>query len=102
MALNLGQIGTKYQTADGEILSGGERIRLYSAHIISGAGGGAVVSFKNGGAAGTTYIQVTCANASTGETFDFGHNGYTFPNGCYIDVDANTTSVLVSFYKEIK
>lgn len=88
------------RTSDGELAGAGKRVRIFNMHIISGAGGGAVVSLINNGASGTTYIKET-ATASTGKTFDYGANGHLFPNGCYVDVDANTTSVLISCEVEI-
>jgi hypothetical protein len=101
MGTELGLVGTVRKTADGELLSGGERIRVYAMHLVSGAGGNSVVSLKNGGAAGDIWITCT-GTASTGITFDFGHKGFVFTNGCYVDVDANTNSVLVSCWKEPK
>lgn len=101
MGTGLGLVGSKRVTADGELNSAGDRLRVYMVHVISGAGGGAVVSLRNGGAAGDIWVTVT-GTASTGITFDFGHNGIVFSNGCYVDVDANTTSVVASYEKEIK
>jgi hypothetical protein len=68
-------------------------------HIISGGGGAAIVSLINNGASGTTYIKET-GTVSTGKTFDYGVHGLLFPLGCYIDLDTNTTSVLLSCRKE--
>lgn len=93
-------VGSILVTADGELIAAGNTIRVFNIHILSGGGGGAVVSLKNGGASGTVWITET-GTTSTGKTFDYGINGLLFTNGCFVDVDANTTSVLLSCRKEI-
>lgn len=97
-------VGSVLVTADGASITvdkqKGEGVRVFNVHIISGAGGGAVVSFKNGGASDTIWLKET-GTASTGKTFDYGVNGVFFTNGCYVDVDTNTTSVLVNCRKEL-
>lgn len=94
------EYGTKLITADGESLSAGDRTRVKAMHILSGGGGAAVVSLKNNGASGTIYITET-GTVSTGKTFYYGEDGFIFPNGCYVDVDTNTTSVLLSLKKDV-
>ena len=91
--------GSVLVTADGETISAGKPVRIFNIHIISSGGGAAVVSLKNSGAAGTIYIKET-GTVSTGKTFDYGLQGQLFPLGCYVDIDANTTSVLLSARKE--
>jgi hypothetical protein len=89
--------GDQLITADGVIGVSGKPIRLFNMHIISGAGGGAIVSVRAGTVVGGT-IQITeTATASTGKTFDYGMHGHYFPTGAFVDVDTNTTSVLVSY-----
>jgi hypothetical protein len=84
--------GTKLITADGEATSAAVPTRVQSVHILSGGGGAAVVSFKNNGSGGTTFLTETGV-VSTGKTIYYGMDGVLFPSGCYVDVDANTTSV---------
>lgn len=98
--MNFGIGSTKLITADGEVSAAGVRTRIYMVHIISSGGGAAVVSFKNNGASGTTYLTET-GTVSTGKTFIYGEEGVFFPNGCYVDVDANTTSVAVTYHTEV-
>lgn len=88
------EFGTKLITADGEATTANIPTRVQSIHILSGGGGAAVVSFKNNGSSGTTYLTETGV-VSTGKTVYYGQDGVLFPNGCYVDVDANTTSVAV-------
>jgi hypothetical protein len=94
-------VGTIFMTASGYVIStlntttgqtNSAPTRVLNVHIISG-GTAAVVTFKNG-SGGNTYLSLT-GTASTGATFDFGHHGHTFPSGCYVTFDANTTSVAV-------
>ncbi len=93
-------VGSKLVTQDGELFSAGDSVRIFNVHILSSGGGAAVVSFKNGGAGGVTWITET-GTTSMGKTFDYGVNGHLFTNGCYVDVDTNTTSVLIACRKEL-
>jgi hypothetical protein len=94
--LNYGNGTTALVTADAQTVATGYIVRVYAIHIISGGGGAAVVSFKSGGSGGTTYLTET-GTASTGKTITYGEGGIVFPAGLYVDVDANTTSVAVTY-----
>ena len=91
--------GSKLITGDAELFSAGDQVRVFNIHILSSGGGAAVVSLKNGGAGGVVWITET-GTTSTGKTFEYGPQGHLFTNGCYVDVDTNTTSVLISCRKE--
>lgn len=93
--------GSQLITADGVVGTSGKPIRVYSIHVISGAGGGAVVNLRSGTTVSSTIRIVATGTASQGVTFNYGNEGQLFEAGCYCDVDANTTSVLVSFTKEL-
>lgn len=95
----IGSYGSKLVTADGELFTAGKPVRIFNMHILSG-GTGAIVALINNGASGTIYIKET-GTASTGKTFDYGINGHLFPLGCYVDVDNNTTSVLINCSLEL-
>lgn len=96
----LGHPGTQLVTADGIVGRSGLPVRVYSLHIISGAGGGGIVILRNGAVVGATaWVQCT-GTASDGETFGFGETGILLPAGCYVDIDANVTSVAVTFSTE--
>lgn len=87
--------GTQLVTASGLVLKSGTPITVYGIDIISGAGGGSVVTLRNGTtAAATIYIQET-GTTSTGVHFNYGE-GFYFPNGLYVSVDANIVSALIS------
>lgn len=88
--------GSQLVTADAAVGASGQAVRVFMIHIIS-AGTGAVVSLKSGtSTAGTARVTET-GTASTGVTFVYGTQGLLFPSGCFVDVDANTTSVLVTY-----
>jgi hypothetical protein len=93
--------GSQLITADGVVGTSGKPIRVYGIHVISGAGGGAVVNLRSGTAVGGTIRLKATGTASQGVTFPYGNEGHLFEEGCYCDVDTNTTSVLVSFQKEL-
>lgn len=83
--------GTYYITSDGVLGPSGKAVRVYSLVVLSGAGGGAVVSVCNGTASTTEYDQI---NGTASKAIVRGYEGgMVFKDGCYIDLDANTTSV---------
>lgn len=93
-------VGTVYTTADVECSTAGKPFRVFHMSVLSG-GTAAVVSLKNNGASGTVYATCKASVVSVSNEFDFGTNGILFPQGCYIDVDGNTTSVTLSGRKEL-
>jgi hypothetical protein len=89
--------GTQVITADGVVGASGVAVRIFAIHVLSGGGGAAVPALRSGTAVGgTIWIQET-GTVSTGKTFSYGTQGVWFPNGCFCDVDANTTSVTVTY-----
>lgn len=89
--------GVQLVTADAAVGSAGKPVRVFSINIISGGGGAAVVSLRNGSSASDTIYVTETGTVSTGKTINFGTQGFAFPSGCFVDVDTNTTSVLVSY-----
>lgn len=83
-------------TTDAAVQASGTAVRVFMIHIISG-GTAAVVSLRNGTAAGSTAYVTETGTISTGKTILFGTQGMMFPAGCFVDVDGNTTSVLVTY-----
>ena len=95
-----GNSGSQLVTADLAVGVSGKPCRVFGMHAISGAGGGTVVSLRNGTTtSGTIYLTET-GTASTGATFNYGPYGVLFPAGCFCDVGANITSALISFKME--
>lgn len=91
-------VGSQLITEDGVLGISGQAKTVYAMHLLSGATAG-IVKLRNGTAVTSTiYVQQTAPTVSTGNTFVY-EDGFFFPAGCYVDVDANVTSVLLS-YKE--
>lgn len=89
--------GSVQLTADGVVGTSGSPVRVFNMHIVSGGGGAAIVSlYNNTAATGTAYMKET-GTVSTGKTFDYGNGGQLFASGCFVDVDTNTASVLISY-----
>lgn len=88
--------GSQLLTADGAVGSSGKAVRVFAVHIISG-GVASVVSLRNGTSASDTAYVTETGTVGTGATFNYGTQGILFPNGCFVDVDGNTTSALVVF-----
>jgi hypothetical protein len=85
-----------FTTSDGPVGTSGIAVRIFTLHIISG-GTASVVSLRNGtSTAGVAFITET-GSISTGKTINFGTQGLLFPAGCFVDVDANTTNVTVTW-----
>ena len=87
--------GQQRFTADGELGKTGESKMVLAIHIDSGATAG-VVTLRNGTAVTDTIHVRESGNANSGRTISFAP-GFHFPAGCYVDVDANVTSVIVCY-----
>lgn len=89
--------GTQVITVDAVVASASQAVRIFTIHIISTGGGAAQVNLRTGPVVGgAIWIQET-GTTSTGKTFNYGAQGVLFPSGCFCDVDANTTSVTVTY-----
>ena len=89
--------GTQLITADGVVGAAGVAVRIFAIHVISGGGGAAVPALRSGSVIGGTIWIKETGTTGTGKTFSYGLQGVHFPNGCFVDVDANTTSVAVTY-----
>lgn len=88
---------TQLISADGVLGVSGRPTRVFSMHIISSGGGAAAVSLRAGTAVSGTIDITETGTTSKGVTFMYGTQGFFFPTGCFVDVDANTTSVFISY-----
>ncbi len=89
--------GTQVITADGVVSASSQAVRIFTMHVISTGGGAAQINLRTGNAVGgAIWVQET-GTVSTGKTFNYGAQGVLFPSGCFCDVDANTTSVTLTF-----
>lgn len=91
--------GTELVTADGIVGVSGKPVRVYQIHIISGGGGAGVVNLRNGTLVTDTIWVSETGTASQGESFHYSE-GTLFPLGLFVDIDANVTSVAVTFHTE--
>lgn len=97
----LGQPGTKRFTADGQAGTGTRPCRVYGVYGISGSGGAGIIVLRNGNSpASSAYIQMDASAASKGFSLS-DSQGVLFPSGCYVDIDTNVDSVVVSFAEEL-
>lgn len=91
-------IGSQRVTADSAIGTSGKKIRLYAAIVHSAASGG-VVQLRNGtSTSGTEYDEV---NGTAGVSVQVSYpGGLYFPDGLYVDLDANTVYVTCIYEQE--
>lgn len=88
--------GTQLVTADIALGVSGTPVRVKMIHVVSGGTAGVVILRNGTSASGTAYAQET-GTINTGKTVYFGDSGIVFPAGCFVDVDANVTSVAVTY-----
>lgn len=89
--------GSQLITADGVLGTSGKAVRVFNMHVLSGGGGAAIPALRAGTAVGGAIQIQETGTVSTGKTFDYGMHGHYFPTGCFVDVDTNTTSVLIAY-----
>jgi len=96
----LGMPGTQLVVADGTVGRAGLPVRVYNLHINCNAGGNGVVNLRNGSTVAATIWAICNGTASSGVTVPFAETGILLPAGCFVDIDANVTSVAVTFATE--
>jgi hypothetical protein len=92
-------LATELVTADTTIGRVGKPVRIYHINILSGGGGGGVVNLRNGTVVGDPIWVQEVGTVSQGVSFSF-NEGLLLPAGCFVDIDANVTSVAVTFHTE--
>lgn len=88
--------GSIYLDADGAVGVSGKPVRVYSVELLSGETAGKLVLRNGDSASGTIYVNQTCATVSETNTFNW-CGGLTFPDGCFFDIDTNTTSIVANY-----
>lgn len=92
-------IGKTTITQDGVVGTSGKKIRLYGIIVRGGGGGATVVNIYDGTSTSGTLSDVV--NAATSTTSRVMYAGGLFlKDGCYIDVDSNTTFVTAIYEQE--
>jgi len=81
--------GTRRVTADTNV-SAGRPVRVFSVHWLSGGTAG-VLTLRNGTLVSDEIRYQKTGTINDGHTEDFGKTGIFFPDGLFIDVDANVT-----------
>jgi hypothetical protein len=96
----MSEIGKGYQvvTADIAVNTAGDPVVIYGVTIVS-TGTAGVVLLRNGDTVAGTVILTLNGTVSTDKTIDFGGVGIVFPDGCFVDIDANVTSCTVVYEK---
>ena len=85
-------------SSDNVVGTSGKPIRVFHIHLVSG-GTLSTTIFKNGTTTGgTAYLQADGV-ANKGSDLDF-HYGVRFPNGCFMDTDANISYCTISYTEE--
>jgi hypothetical protein len=98
----LGIAKSQLMVADGIAGVSGKPIRIFSIHILAAGADVPEIKLYSGIATGGTIYVQQKGTANTGATFEFGENGFLFPNGCYYEevTDAHVTSTLITFTQE--
>ena len=90
--------GSQRITADGVIGVSGAPTRVYGLIIQSGAIAGVVNVYNGTDTTGTIILPTISGAANQGKAVEgIPAEGIYFPAGCYVDIDANTTSVIAQY-----
>lgn len=88
--------GTQFFTAAGVVGASGKAVRVFSIVVVSDGTAG-VTTVRNGTSSGGTAYDIITGTVSTGAIRYYGTQGVVFAAGCYIDADAHSVGVTVSF-----
>lgn len=81
--------------ADSVILTSGKPVRLYGSSITSGGTPGVVVYRDGTSASGTSVFSAVGTANLNSLVANIPAHGVYFPNGLFVDMDANVTAVTV-------
>lgn len=88
-----------FTTSDVVIGTSGKPTRVFSINFVSGGTAGVILLRNGTSTAGTAYIREDGV-ISSGKTVSYGQTGVLFPAGCFLDVDTNVASGVVSYSQE--
>ena len=91
-------IGAQKRTTDGVIGGSGSKIRVYG-FLVTADSSGAVVAVYDGTGTGGVLMDSLVGAASVVTRISY-PGGLLFNSGCYIDIDAHTTSVVAIYEQE--
>lgn len=93
--MSMGLPGPSRVTADAVVGVSGKPTRVFSIELISGSSASTLTMRNGTTTGGTTWAQVDgTANQSVTKNWA---GGLLFPSGCFADVDANISYVVISF-----
>jgi hypothetical protein len=93
--------GTQQLTASGVVGTSGAPIRVWKWTIGSGGTAGLAKLRSGTTASGVIFAEDTgTINIGGRNLTDFGATGLFFPNGCYCEMDVNTTAVTIAYTQE--
>jgi len=91
--------GSKFfTTTDGALGTAGKPTRVHTISLVSGGTASTVKLYDGTVASGNQYVQVD-GTINKG-TFLDSSAGIYFPNGCFVNVDANTVGLVVTYHQE--
>ncbi len=91
-------IGAQKRTTDGAIGVSGKKIRIYG-FLVTADASGAVVAVYDGTDTSGVLMDSLVGAASVVTRISY-PGGLFFNSGCYIDIDAHTTSVVAIYEQE--
>lgn len=94
-----GTPGTLPFTSDNAVGISGKPVRVWNVELLSGGAAGNLV-LRNGTSDSSTIKVNQPGTINRSVTFNWA-NGILFPNGCFYDHDANTTSADITFSMEL-
>lgn len=96
---NPGTSWLNYQDGDQALGPSGKPIRVYDAILISGSTASTVKLIHGTNNSGTTqqFLQLDGVVNKSSLLQISSSNGVLFPNGCFVDMDNNTKSLMVSW-----
>lgn len=94
-------VGYAIRTTDGVVGTSGTPKEIYGFTFLSGGGGVGTVAVHDGTGTSGPLVFTLTGTASQATTIPICELGVRFINGCYLNIDANITSV-TTMYKEVR
>jgi hypothetical protein len=92
-------IGTQRITADSALVANGRPVRIFNVNLVSG-GTASTLTLRNGTSASANAFDQVDGAASLSVTKNWA-GGLFFPDGCFLDVDANISYATVSYESQL-
>lgn len=89
-----------FTTSDVVIGTSGKPTRVFAMNFVSGGTAGVILLRNGTSASGTVFVREDGV-ISSGKTINYGQTGILFPAGCFLDLDTNVASGVVSYSQEM-